>query len=140
MLATERKVSVSTHRQALSALLFLYREVFAQDLPWLQDIGRPVAARRIPSVLSVPEIERLLGLMDGQPGLLARLLYVTLTQFPYRSEVGTSGSSGIAVADGSRQRRANSAGVAQSQWNTVANVHPPDLANHVHGNHLVCPA
>jgi integron integrase len=77
MLATERKVSVSTHRQALSALLFLYREVLAQDLPWLQDIGRPVAARRIPSVLSVPEIERLLGLMDGQPGLLARLLYGT---------------------------------------------------------------
>lgn len=77
MLATERKVSVSTHRQALSALLFLYREVLAHDLPWLQDIGRPVAARRIPSVLSVPEIERLLGLMDGQPGLLARLLYGT---------------------------------------------------------------
>ncbi len=33
MLATERNVSVSTHNQALSALLFLYRQVLAIDLP-----------------------------------------------------------------------------------------------------------
>ena len=33
MLANERKVSVSTHRQALSSLLFLYKEVLSQDLP-----------------------------------------------------------------------------------------------------------
>jgi hypothetical protein len=37
MLATERKVSVSTHRQALSALLFLYKEVIDAQLPWLAD-------------------------------------------------------------------------------------------------------
>ena len=35
MLATERKVSASTHNQALSALLFLYREVLDIELPWL---------------------------------------------------------------------------------------------------------
>lgn len=40
-LATERKVAVSTHKQALAALLFLYREVLEVDLPWLHDIGRP---------------------------------------------------------------------------------------------------
>ena len=34
MLATERRVSASTHIQALNALLFLYREVLAIDLPW----------------------------------------------------------------------------------------------------------
>ena len=34
MLANERRVSVSTHNQALSALLFLYRQVLAIDLPW----------------------------------------------------------------------------------------------------------
>jgi hypothetical protein len=41
MLATERQVSASTHNQALSALLFLYREVLAIDLPWLEGINRP---------------------------------------------------------------------------------------------------
>jgi site-specific recombinase XerD len=57
MLATERKVSVSTHRQALSALLFLYREVLGQQLPWLQEIGRPAPKRRIPAVLSPVEVQ-----------------------------------------------------------------------------------
>ena len=38
MLATERKVSASTHNQAPSAVLFLYREVLEIDLPWLNDI------------------------------------------------------------------------------------------------------
>ena len=41
MLASERKVSASTHKQALSALLFLYRQVLEEDLPWLTDINRP---------------------------------------------------------------------------------------------------
>ncbi len=44
MLATERQVAVSTHRQALSALLFLYKEVLGEELPWMQEIGRPTAA------------------------------------------------------------------------------------------------
>ena len=52
MLSNERKVSASTHNQALSALLFLYREVLGQNLPWLNDIHRPTRAPRIPSVLS----------------------------------------------------------------------------------------
>jgi integron integrase len=77
MLATERRVSVSTHRQALSALLFLYKEVLATDLPWLGEIGRPVPKKRIPSVLSAQEVERLLACMEGESGLLARLLYGT---------------------------------------------------------------
>ncbi len=75
MLANERKVSASTHRQALSALLFLYKEVLSQDLPWLGEIGRPVPKRRIPSVLTVAEVQRLLALLDGEVGLLASLLY-----------------------------------------------------------------
>ena len=36
--ATQRKVSASTHNQALSAVLFLHREVLEIDLPWLHDI------------------------------------------------------------------------------------------------------
>ncbi len=77
MLANERKVSASTHNQALSALLFLYREVLAIDLPWLSDIGRPQQAKRIPSVLTKNEVTALLAQMDGVTALLARLLYGT---------------------------------------------------------------
>jgi integron integrase len=77
MLATERKVSVSTHKQALSALVFLYKEVLGEQLPWLDEIGRPAYKRRIPAVLSLAEVQRLLGFLDGEAGLLARLLYGT---------------------------------------------------------------
>ena len=77
MLATERRVSTSTHRQALSALLYLYKEVLSQDLPWLQEIGRPVPTKRIPTVLTREEIHSILSLMTGETGLLARLLYGT---------------------------------------------------------------
>lgn len=40
-LAGDRRVATSTHRQALSALLFLYQKVLGQDLPWMTEIGRP---------------------------------------------------------------------------------------------------
>ncbi len=77
MLATERKVSASTHNQALSALLFLYREVLNMDLPWMDGITRPAAKRRIPSVLTRDEVAGLLAQMEGVTALLARLLYGT---------------------------------------------------------------
>jgi integron integrase len=77
MLATERKVSASTHNQALSAVLFLYREVLCVQLPWLENINRPTQKRRIPSVLTKDEVAGLLAHMDGLPALLARLLYGT---------------------------------------------------------------
>jgi site-specific recombinase XerD len=56
-LATERKVSASTHNQALSAMLFLYREVLVIELPWLNDINHPAQKRRIPSVLTKDDLE-----------------------------------------------------------------------------------
>jgi site-specific recombinase XerD len=65
MLANERRVSVSTHNQALSALLFLYRHMLAIDVPWLTNLERPTRARRIPSVLTGAEVASLLGAMDG---------------------------------------------------------------------------
>ncbi|VDC13440.1 hypothetical protein BANRA_05503 [Klebsiella pneumoniae] len=60
-LANERKVSVSTHRQALAALLFFYGKVLCTDLPWLQEIGRPRPSRRLPVVLTPDEVVRILG-------------------------------------------------------------------------------
>jgi len=79
MLANERRVAAATHRQALSALLFLYREVLGVDMPWLQQLGRPVPHKRIPVVLTHVEVQALLAHMDDKSvtGLLARLLYGT---------------------------------------------------------------
>lgn len=77
MLADERQVSPATHRQALNALLFLYRQVLDQDLPWLESIGRPPERKRIPVVLTQGEVQAVLALMDGVEGLLARMLYGT---------------------------------------------------------------
>ena len=77
MLATERKVSASTHNQALSALLFLYREVLDIELPWLENINRPTSPKRIPSVLTKDEVAGLLAQMEGVTALWARLLYGT---------------------------------------------------------------
>lgn len=77
MLASQRRVSASTHNQALSALLFLYREVLGLDLPWLQDLQRPGFTRRIPAVLTHDQVSGLLGAMTGEIGLVARLLYGT---------------------------------------------------------------
>ena len=76
-LATIRKVSVSTHKQALSALLFLYKSVLGVDLPWLGEIGRPSARVRLPVVLSREEVQRLLALVDVHYRLEALLLYGT---------------------------------------------------------------
>ena len=77
MLANERQVSPATHRQALNALLFLYRDVLCMDLPWLQQIGRPPERKRIPVVLSPAEVQLVLALIPGAEGVLARLLYGT---------------------------------------------------------------
>lgn len=76
-LANQRQASASTHKQALSALLFLYRRVLGVDLPWMQQIGRPRTPVRLPNVLSRAEVERLLALTTGATGLAARLLYGT---------------------------------------------------------------
>jgi integron integrase len=79
-LASERQVAPATHRQALSALLFLYQKVLRHDLPWMSEIGSPKYNRRLPVVLSHDEIGRLLpqvDLQDATHGLLARLLYGT---------------------------------------------------------------
>ncbi len=78
MLANERRVSVSTHNQALSALLFMYREVLAIDLPWLNGINRPTRKPRIPSVLTTDEVAGVLAQIEsGATALIARLLYGT---------------------------------------------------------------
>jgi len=74
-LATAGNVSASTQSQALSALLFLYREVLGVDLPWMDNVVRAKKPKRLPSVLSRSEVGQVLDRMEGTYGLMARLLY-----------------------------------------------------------------
>jgi integron integrase len=77
-LAVEGKVASSTQNLALSAVLFLYKDVLGIELPWLKDVTRAKRPQRLPTVLTRKEIEALLqGLKPGVPGLIARLLYGT---------------------------------------------------------------
>jgi integron integrase len=76
-LAVRGKVAASTQNQALSALLFLYREVLKQELPWMENVVRAKRSVRLPTVLSRVEVEQLLGVMDGRTWLLASVLYGT---------------------------------------------------------------
>ncbi len=76
-LAVTRNVSASTQNQALSALLFLYREVLIVDLPWLADIVRAKKPQRLPVVLTIEEVRSTLALLDGDQWLVCSLLYGT---------------------------------------------------------------
>jgi integron integrase len=76
-LAADDDVASGTQNQALSALLFLYREVLRADLPWMVEVVRAKRSVRVPTVLSRDEVSLLLATMDGRCALVARLLYGT---------------------------------------------------------------
>ncbi len=63
-LAVTRNVAASTQTQALSALLFFYREMLGQDLPWLTEVTRAKKPARLPVVLNHDEIRSLLSQLD----------------------------------------------------------------------------
>src|SRR5512147_139440 len=77
MLANRRRVAASTHNQALSALLFLCRAVLKAELPWLVNLPRPRRPQPLPGILSSDELTAVLSRVQGEHGLLARLLYGT---------------------------------------------------------------
>ena len=66
-LANDRNVSSATHKQAFSALLFLYGEVLDIQLPWLGELKRPKCERRLPVILTRDEVRRILGQMEARP-------------------------------------------------------------------------
>lgn len=74
-LAVQRDVSASTQNQALAALLFLYKEVLKQELPWLDGVVRAKRPQHLPVVLTREEVALLLGQLQGVPWLVASLLY-----------------------------------------------------------------
>jgi len=74
-LAVERNVAAATQNLALSAILFLYREVLETPLPWLEDVVRAKKPARLPTVLTRLEVQALLAQLDDTLGLMVRLLY-----------------------------------------------------------------
>lgn len=76
-LAVVRNVSASTQNQALNALVFFYDKALGQPLGDLGPMVRAKRPKRLPVVLSVAEVKRLLAAMDGVHGLIAALLYGT---------------------------------------------------------------
>jgi integrase len=74
-LAVDGNVAASTQNQALSALLFLYREVLELDLPWLDGIVRAKRPQRLPVVLTREEVRAVLQPLKGVPRLMAYPLY-----------------------------------------------------------------
>lgn len=76
-LAVACNVSASTQNQALSALLFLYREMLEMEVPWLDKVVRAKRPQRLPVVLTKQEVRAVLGRMSGVYGLMGALLYGT---------------------------------------------------------------
>ncbi len=76
-LAVNGRVAASTQNQAKSALLFLYKEVLAVELPWLDNVEQAKAPKRLPVVLNREEIQAILSRLTGTHWLIASLLYGT---------------------------------------------------------------
>lgn len=74
-LAVNKKVAASTQNQALSALIFLYREVLAKEIGWLDNLERAKLPQRLPVVLTEAEARDVLSHLDGRHWLMASLLY-----------------------------------------------------------------
>ncbi|MGH8592088.1 MAG: integron integrase [Gammaproteobacteria bacterium] len=76
-LAVAKRVSASTQNQAKSAILFLYKEVLGEPLPWLEGIESAKRPGRLPVVLTQQEVESIFAHLSGTVGLMIRLLYGT---------------------------------------------------------------
>lgn len=74
-LAQQRQVAAATQNQALAALLFLYKVVLGEPLPWLDQIVHAKSPIRRPTVLTAIEARALLAQMSGPKWLMASLLY-----------------------------------------------------------------
>src|SRR6267154_6472194 len=74
-LARDGNVSASTQNQALSALLFLYKQVLKEEIGWLEDVERAKKPARLPVVLTHDEVHKVFAYLHGTPRLMAGLLY-----------------------------------------------------------------
>ena len=71
-LAVAGRVAAATQNQAKSALLFLYKEVLAVELPWLDKVEAAKTSKRLPVVLTQDEVMAVLSRLEGSHGLIVR--------------------------------------------------------------------
>ncbi len=74
-LANDQNVAASTQNQALSAILFLYRNVLLREIEFPTDIIRAKKPERLPTVLTKAEVLSIVGKMNGTPKLMVQLLF-----------------------------------------------------------------
>src|SRR5438874_790283 len=74
-LARDLNVTASTQNQALSALLFLYKQVLKQEIGWLEKVERAKKPAKLPVVLTRSEVKQIFIHLHGTPKLMAGLLY-----------------------------------------------------------------
>jgi integron integrase len=74
-LASDRNVAAATQNQALAALLFLYKRVLNVKLPWIADVVRASRPKRLPTVLSQRDAQRVLANLQGVYWLIGALFY-----------------------------------------------------------------
>ncbi|MEL7500798.1 MAG: integron integrase [Planctomycetota bacterium] len=73
-LVVKGNVAAPTQKQALSAILFLYQNVFGRELSFL-DIQRSAKERSLPVVFSQQEIKEFVNLFHGRNRLMFDLMY-----------------------------------------------------------------
>ncbi|MBC7930164.1 MAG: integron integrase, partial [Rubrivivax sp.] len=145
-LANVGRVAASTQNQALSALLFLYRQVLGVDLAYIEGIERAKRSSRVPVVFTREEAGRVLAQLEGAHALMAGLLYgaglrvmecvrlrVKDVDFGYRQ---------ITVRDGKGEKDRRTvlpdslAASLERQLQGVRSVHEEDLRRGYGGVHL----
>jgi integron integrase len=137
-LATQGQVSAGTQNQALAALLFLYHEVLGMELPWMENLVRAKRPRRIPVVLSVEEVARLLAALEGACWLMAALLYgsgmrlLECLRLRIKDIDLTRGEIVVRDGKGGKDRRvplpSSLRGALARQCNRALSLHTADLA------------
>ena len=74
-LSVDRGSSASTVRQALCAIVFLYRYVLQTELPWIEGLQTPSRSKYRPVVLTPQEVQSLIHHMEGGFALIASVMY-----------------------------------------------------------------
>ena len=137
-LAVDRHVAASTQNQALSALLFLYREVLKMPLEWV-DVIWAKKPKRLPTVLTREEVKAVLNQLEGIPLLVVQLLYgcgLRLNEcLRLRVQDIDFGQRMIMVRDGKGQKDRTAplphtaVSALQSQLEQVKSLHHEDFQN-----------
>ena len=74
-MAVQKRMSPSSQNQALHAILFLYREILQIEFGKEVNAVRAKERKTIPTVLTVGEVQRVMGAMRGLPLLMTEVLY-----------------------------------------------------------------